>query len=82
MLFPITDHEQWAKMYGLRIKKGKCLKCGIDVITDIPFILKGYRGLKSADHGCTEKYTHKTFKPYSDEEKERWDKALNGEYKQ
>lgn len=72
MIFPQEDYLEWAKKYGLRIQEGECLKCGMKIITDIPFALGGYRGLKSKDHGCGQKYTWKTMKPVSEEEKKFW----------
>ena len=72
MLLPQEDYKEWAEKYGLRIKEAKCPKCKIDIITDIPFAIGGYRGLKSADHGCGENYTRKVMVPWSEAEKKFW----------
>ena len=37
--------------------KGKCPICGIDIITEVPFIDGELCGRKSVDHGCGEKAT-------------------------
>ena len=39
-------------------KKGNCVKCGVEVIADIPFIDGNLVGRKSEDHGCGKQYTH------------------------
>ncbi|MFT6067898.1 MAG: hypothetical protein ACJAT2_003631 [Bacteriovoracaceae bacterium] len=76
MLFPMeTDYLTWANKYNLRVKVGKCHSCGKEVITNIPFALSGYRGLKSEDHGCGDYYTWKTFKPIGEKEKLKWAKV-------
>lgn len=72
MITIIENEEEWAEKYGIRAKEGFCPKCGLKIITDIPFAIKGYRGLKSADHGCGETYTRKVMVPSSDEEKKYW----------
>jgi len=73
MIVPLEmDYLTWASKYNLRVKTGKCVKCERELITNIPFALKSYRGLKSEDHGCGEKYTWKTFKPTGVKEKEQW----------
>lgn len=73
MLFPLdTDYRIWAKRYGIGVGKYKCLKCGMDIITNIPFAIKGYRGLKSLDHGCGENYTRKVMTPVGKEEIDFW----------
>lgn len=72
LLLPVEDTEEWVEKYGLRIKTGNCHKCGVEIVTDIPFAFLGYRGLKSADHGCGDKFTWKTFKPVGEKEKAGW----------
>ena len=73
LIIPVDqDPEEWAERYGLRIKKGNCSNCGLELITNIPFAFQGYRGLKSEDHGCGDKYTWKTFKPVKEKEKLEW----------
>ncbi|MDC1175567.1 hypothetical protein OAT67_09220 [Bacteriovoracaceae bacterium] len=75
MIFPLEqDYLSWSEKYNIRIKTAKCPKCGVDIITNIPFAIKGYRGLKSDDHGCGEKYTRKVIVPTSKDEKEFWSK--------
>ena len=72
MIEIIEDPKKWSEKYNIRPREGKCLKCGIEVVTDVPFAFKGYRGLKSKDHGCGEKYTRKVLVPTGREEKEKW----------
>ncbi len=73
MLFPLeTDYLTWANKYDIRVESGECSKCGNSVITNLPFAFEGYRGLKSEDHGCGEKYTWKTFVPVGEDEKSTW----------
>ena len=72
MLFPQENIDKWVEKYGLRVQSGECSMCGKQVVTDIPFVFEGYRGLKSKDHGCGEKYTWKTFKPFKEKEKAEW----------
>ena len=73
LIIPIDqDPVEWADKYKLRIKTGKCHKCEKEIITDIPFAFAGYRGLKSAEHGCGSKYTWKTFKPVKEKEIAEW----------
>lgn len=72
MLFPVEDYKEFAKKYDLRIKEGFCPKCKKPLITNIPFFIKGYVGLKSADDGCGETYTRKTMTAYSKDEKSFW----------
>jgi len=72
MLQPIENPVTWANKYGLEIKQANCPKCGILIITDVPFAVKGYRGLKSSDHGCGEMYCRKILTPVSEEEIEFW----------
>lgn len=52
------------------IKKGKCYKCGKEVVANIPFIDGDLYGYKSQDHGCGEKYVHKVFRMTDKEIKE------------
>ncbi|PIK15111.1 hypothetical protein [Halobacteriovorax sp. JY17] len=74
MLFPLEqDYLNWTSKYNLRVKTGSCLCCGKEIVTDVPFALKGYRGLKSEDHGCGEEFTWKSFKPIGQKEKDTWD---------
>ena len=73
LIIPVDqDPQEWAEKYGLRIKEGECSKCGKKLITNIPFAFQGYRGLKSADHGCGDKYTWKTFVPVGEKERAEW----------
>lgn len=73
MIIPIDlDYLKWAERYNIRIKVERCPKCNIEIITDIPFAISGYRGLKSKDHGCGEKYTRKTLVPIDKEETMFW----------
>ena len=75
MLYPLEqDYLTWASRYNLRIATGSCPKCGLEILTNIPFALKGYRGLKSEDHGCGEKYTRKVLIAVDKTEKEFWAK--------
>jgi hypothetical protein len=76
MLFPQEDPEVWAQKYDLKIKHANCPKCKKEIVTDVPFAFKGYRGLKSRDHGCGGKYTRKILVPVSKEEIEYWTKIL------
>lgn len=69
MLIPLEqDYLTWASRYDLRVKTGQCPKCKKEIITNIPFALKGYRGLKSEDHGCGEEFTRKTMIPVDKKE--------------
>lgn len=73
MLIPLEkDYLTWATTYNIRIKTGICPKCQRRIITNIPFAMGGYRGLKSEDHGCGEKYTRKIAVPFSRDEKYYW----------
>lgn len=64
MIYPLEqDYLTWASQYDLRVRTGECPKCKKSIITNIPFALKGFRGLKSEDHGCGEEYTRKTMIP-------------------
>ena len=73
MLFPLEqDYLTWASRYSIRIRSGNCEKCGVAIITNVPFAFQGYRGLKSDDHGCGEKYTRKIMVPVEKAEKEFW----------
>jgi exosome complex RNA-binding protein Csl4 len=73
VLIPLeANYLIWANTHKIRVIKANCPKCHKDIITNIPFAIKGYRGLKSEDHGCGEKYTRKIAVPYSEEEKNYW----------
>ena len=72
MIFPLEDYIEWADKYKIKIRISNCPKCGVEIITNIPFALKGYRGLKTPDHGCGEKYTRKVFVATDPEEKRFW----------
>ena len=72
MLLPLEDADYWAEKYNITKKYASCPKCGIEIVTDTPFAINGYRGLKSKDHGCGEKYTRKILVPVSKEEIEFW----------
>ncbi len=72
MITIIENEEEWAEKYGIRPKEAFCPRCNIKITTDIPFAIKGYRGLKSADHGCGEIYTRKVMVPTNEEEIKYW----------
>ena len=72
MLTILESKESWSDKYKLRIVKGQCPKCGVGIETTVPFAFQGYRGLKSEDHGCGEKYTRKIMVAVSKEEKDFW----------
>lgn len=72
MIFPIEDTLEWAQKYNLSVKVAKCPKCSIEIKTDIPFAITGYRGLKSPDHGCGETFTRKIMVAVDKEEIKYW----------
>ncbi len=76
MIFPIENYIEWSDKYKIKVSVGKCPRCDEEVITNIPFALKGYRGLKSFDHGCGEKYTRKSMVAIGKEEIESWNKSF------
>ena len=45
MLFPWTCHKKWAKRYGIQVKEFPCPLCREVIEFDIPFALRGSRGL-------------------------------------
>jgi hypothetical protein len=77
MIYPQVSCEEWSKLYNIRVIEGSCPKCKADIVANIPFAMKGYRGLKSEDHGCGEKYTKKVLVPHSEEEKDFWKGIAN-----
>jgi len=78
MMYPLEqDYLSWAIKYDIRVKSGCCPKCGQTIITNIPFAVKGYRGLKSDDHGCGEKYTRKVMVPVGKNELDFWCKIAS-----
>ncbi len=49
------------------IEKGKCPRCDMDIVANIPFIDHGITGYKSEDHGCGENVTLVVFKVTADD---------------
>lgn len=71
-MYPKTNHEDWAKMYGLYIKSRACQKCKKVFETTVPVAIKGYRGLQAPLHECGIKYIHSIFVPVEKEEIKFW----------
>lgn len=46
-----------SKVKMSNIETGKCPRCGIDIIANIPWIEGNLAGYKSKDHGCGEEVT-------------------------
>ncbi len=65
MIMPVTNFEDWAKMYNIKVKSDYCPKCGIKRVANIPFAFKDFRGLKSEIHGCGKEYVLHVFRPIS-----------------
>lgn len=78
MIFPLeVDYLTWSHRYRIKVSSGKCPKCDMKILTNVPFAIKGYRGLKSEDHGCGEKFTRKSLVPTSEKEISYWMKAAS-----
>jgi len=52
MLLPIEDVKEWALKYNLPISKATCQKCKKTFNRNIPFAVKGWRGLMTQEHEC------------------------------
>ena len=42
-------------------RRGICLRCDKELFCDIPFVINGVKGFKSAPHGCPEEFDHHVF---------------------
>lgn len=73
-LYPNVPAKEWAERYGLTIEKKKCKKCGKMFLCNIPFAIKGYRGLQTKDHGCGKHYIASIATPVG-EKKEFWERV-------
>lgn len=56
MILPQVSAQEWAEAYGLEVKDAQCMKCKKMFPRDIPFAVKGFRGLMTEDHGCGKEY--------------------------
>ena len=56
MIYPDTKPNEWAKLYGLDLKSGKCLNCGAAQRFVKPFAHEQWRGLMSDHVQCGEEY--------------------------
>lgn len=70
MLFPQETAEVWSKRYQIPIKTNYCIKCGDLITANIPYATKGWRGLRSAPHGCPPQYDLKLKVPVNKEDKD------------
>jgi hypothetical protein len=72
LLYPDVDTQEWAAIYGLKIKSRECANCKKIFETTRPVAIKGYRGLQAAPHECGSKYAYSTFAPVNKSETEFW----------
>ena len=56
MILPQTSIDEWCDMYGLEVTTKQCQGCKEWYPVNIPFALKGYRGLMMKDHGCRKEF--------------------------
>lgn len=47
--------------------KVTCDKCNKKILVDVPFIINGYKGYTSMDHGCGPEYCIKVLYPTTEE---------------
>jgi hypothetical protein len=52
VFYPQIDPVTWAKRYDLSIVPLNCPVCKKLVTPNVPFAIRGWRGLCTADHGC------------------------------
>lgn len=60
ILYPKVSAESWAKTYGLIVKSHSCYNCGKNLVANVPFATKRWRGLISPKHECGESYDFST----------------------
>jgi hypothetical protein len=62
VLYPITDPDEWAEIYGLEVMSCPCIACDAELILSKPFATKGgLRGLTSFPCECGEPQTPYVF---------------------
>lgn len=52
MFYPDVPLEYWVKKHDFKVKKLKCLNCGLIQKTTIPFLSKESIGLVTPVHDC------------------------------
>ena len=78
MMFPQVELEEWCSTYGLKVLEKQCQGCKKYFPVDIPFAIKGYRGLSMKDHGCGDDFGVSVVVPVGDK-KDKWRELLFGE---
>jgi len=72
MIYPDVNIEEWCKRYRLEIRSHKCLCCGDQQITSMPWASKHWRGLIAPTHGCGESYRFSVAVEISTEGQQDW----------
>ena len=52
MIYPDMSVNEWCSLHGLEVRELECSNCKKTVSRNVPFAMKGYRGLIVKDHGC------------------------------
>jgi hypothetical protein len=76
MLYPEVALNDWIKKHGLHTRTKKCAKCGVEHITVIPVLIRGYAGLETPTHECGRQYNAAIFTPITVDSIGAWSELL------
>lgn len=76
MLYPEVKLDEWLSKHDLHIRVKKCAKCGKELPTNVPILIRGYAGLETPTHECGRQFNAAIFTPITGDTIKTWDDVL------
>lgn len=76
MLYPEVSLQDWIAKHGLRVRLKKCAKCGTELPTNVPVLIRGYAGLETPTHECGRHFNAAIFTPITSDSMKLWNELL------
>lgn len=76
MMYVDVEQKKWFEKHKIKMMSVICKKCGKRICTTRPFVMQGYVGFATPDHGCGEASIQYVLTPITSEGKDFWNGVL------